>query len=73
MSIIRNFALNMLNKNPNLAQNNPYAQDIISAIQSGDAQAAQQIATRICQDNHMSMNDAQRIAEQGMQKFPNSF
>lgn len=66
----RNFALNMIGKNPNIAQNNPYAQQIISAIQTGDMNAAQQVASQICKDNKMSIGDAQRFTEQGVQQFP---
>lgn len=66
----KGFALNML-KNTPIAANNPMSQQIISAIQNQDYNAAQEIANRICQERGMSIDEAQKMTEQGMQQFPN--
>lgn len=65
-----NFALNMLKNNPRLA-NDSRSQQIINAIQTQDMNAAQQIATQICQERGMSIDDARNMTDQGMQQFPN--
>lgn len=45
---IMNFAMNMIAKNPQIA-NNPQAQQLIDVIKSGDSQKGEQIARNICQ------------------------
>lgn len=42
------FALNMIQRNPQIA-NNPRAQDMIKVIQSGDSARGQQLAENLCQ------------------------
>lgn len=43
----KTFALNMIKRNPNLA-NNPQAQEMINVIQNGDSERGKQIATNMC-------------------------
>lgn len=43
---IRGFAMNLIKNNPNL-RNNPQAQSMIQAIESGDEQAGIQLANNI--------------------------
>ena len=62
------FALNMIRNNPRIA-NNSRSQQIVNAIQTKDFNAAQQIATQICQERGMSINDAYNMTNQGMQNF----
>lgn len=64
------FAFNMLKNNPRVA-NDPRSQQIISAIQNKDYNAAQQLANDICKERGMSVEDARQFTEQGMQQFPN--
>lgn len=61
----RDFALNMLRQNPNIA-NNPNAQEMINVIQNGDSVRGQQIANNLC--STYGMNRDQAIS-QAMQFF----
>lgn len=51
------FALNMIQRNPNIA-NNPQAQTMLQVLQSGDAQKGQQIAQNLCQTYGISPEQA---------------
>lgn len=42
----KNFAMNLIKQNPNIA-NNPRAQEYINVIQSGDSKRGQEIASNI--------------------------
>ena len=61
MNSLINFAMGMLSKNPQIA-NNPNAQEMISVIQSGDFQRGQQIAQNLCQSNGVTPEQAIRQA-----------
>lgn len=54
---IRGFALQMLQNNPNIA-NNPEAQQLLEVIKSGDDQRGQQVADNICKTYGISREDA---------------
>lgn len=70
MPSFMDFALNMLKNNPRVS-NNPMSQQIISAIQNQDMAAAQQIANQICQQRGISVEEAQRMTQEGMNSFTN--
>lgn len=54
---LKDFALNLINKNPNVA-NNPRAQELIDVIKNGDEARGQQIAQNICDTYGVSKEDA---------------
>lgn len=54
---IEQFAMNLIQQNPNL-QNNPMAHNFIQILQSGNAQAGQQLAENICKTRGVSSQDA---------------
>lgn len=60
---LQQMALNMIGKNPQIA-NNPQAQNLINVIQSGDAQKGQQIAQNLCQTYGVAPEDAIKQAKQ---------
>lgn len=45
------FIMNMLGKNPNLAQNHPDGQQIVNLLQKGDTRAMEQKARELCEAN----------------------
>lgn len=45
---MRDFAMNLISSNPQIAQN-PQAQEMINVIKSGDAERGKQIANNLCQ------------------------
>lgn len=47
MPSMKDFALQMIQNNPNIA-NNPRAQEMIAIIQNGDAQKGQELAQNLC-------------------------
>lgn len=47
MTNLKDFAMNILAQNPQIA-NNPNAQNMIQAIQSGDDKRGEEIATNLC-------------------------
>ena len=47
MPSMRDIALQMIQNNPNVA-NNPRAQEMIAIIQNGDAQKGQELAQNLC-------------------------
>lgn len=53
----RAFAINMLNRNPNIA-NNPTAQQYMQVIQNGDSKLGSEIAQNICNAYGMSPQEA---------------
>lgn len=59
----RNFALGLINQNPNVA-NNPQAQEYLGVIQSGDAQKGTEIANNICKSYGMTPQEALERAKQ---------
>lgn len=54
---ITNFALQVINSNPNIA-NNPRNKELISIIQNGDAVRGQQIAENLCNTYGVPRNQA---------------
>lgn len=68
MTNFMNFALNMLKNNPRIPQD-PTSQQILSAIQNQDLEAAKKVANEICQQRGISVADAQRMTEQSMNSF----
>lgn len=63
MNNLQNFALNLLMRNPRIA-NNPQAQTMINAIRSGDQKRGEEIANNICRANGVSKEDAINSAKQ---------
>lgn len=57
------FAINMLNRNPQIA-NNPRAQELLQVIQNGDSAKGEQIATNLCATMGVSKEQAIRDAKQ---------
>lgn len=56
-------AMNLINQNPNIA-NNPQAQNLIQVIQNGNAEEGQKIAQNLCQTYGVSPEDAIKRAKQ---------
>ena len=61
MNNLMNFALGMISKNPQIA-NNPNAQEMINVIQSNDFQRGQQIAQNLCKSNGTTPEEAVKQA-----------
>lgn len=59
---LQGFAMELINKNPNVASN-PQAQALLSVIQSGDAKKGEAIANNICASMGISQQDAIRQAK----------
>lgn len=57
------FAIDMLNRNPQVA-NNPRAQDLLQVIQNGDSAKGEQIVNNICNTMGVSKEQAIRDAKQ---------
>lgn len=64
MNALVNFLLQQVANNPRI-QNNPNAQQWLQVIQSGNAQAGEQIARNIAQSYGMSPEQATKQAESG--------
>lgn len=62
MMDMRDFALNMISRNPNVA-NNPNAQEFINVIRSGDEERGKQIAANICQNMGVSQEEGIGMAK----------
>lgn len=60
---MRSFAMMMIQRNPNIA-NNPRAQEMISVIQNGDSARGQEIAKNLCNTYGVSEQDAINQAKQ---------
>lgn len=61
MNNLMNFALGIISKNPQIA-NNPNAQEMIQVIKSGDFKRGQQIAQNLCQSNGTTPEEAVKQA-----------
>lgn len=61
MNNLINFAMGIISKNPQIA-NNPNAQEMIKVIQSGDFKRGQQIAQNLCQSNGTTPEEAVKQA-----------
>lgn len=57
------FAINMLNQNPQVA-NNPRAQELLQVIQNGDSAKGEQIVNNLCNTMGVSKEQAIRDAKQ---------
>lgn len=57
-----NFAMQMIQNNPNIA-NNPQAKHMIEVIQSGNAEEGQKIANNLLQSYGVSKDDALQQAK----------
>ena len=57
MNQIANFAINLLQKNPNMA-NNPQAQQLRKIIQNGDAAQGEKMAENLCETYGMTKDQA---------------
>lgn len=62
MPNLQEFAMSLLEHNPNIA-NNQQAQSFISVIKSGDAAKGEQIARNICQTMGVSPEQAEMQAK----------
>jgi hypothetical protein len=54
---IQQFAMNLLQSNPNVAKN-PQAQEMLKVIQNGDSQRGQMIAENLCKTYGITKEDA---------------
>ena len=63
MPDLKSFALNLINQNPQIAQN-PNAQSMLNVIQSGDAQKGEEIARNLCQSYGITPDQALAQAKQ---------
>lgn len=59
----RNFALGLIGRNPNIA-NNPQAQEYLGVIQSGDNKKGEEIANNICKTYGITPQEALEQARQ---------
>ena len=57
-----NFAMQMIQNNPNIA-NNPQAQHMLEVIQSGNAEEGEKIANNLLQTYGVSKDDALKQAK----------
>lgn len=62
MTNLKDFAMNILAQNPQFA-NNPNAQSMIQAIQSGDDKRGEQIAKNLCDSYGISPQQAVQNAK----------
>lgn len=62
MPDIQQYALNLLQRNPNLA-NNPQAQSLLQVIQSGDSRQGELIARNLCDTMGVTPEEASRQAK----------
>lgn len=62
MTNLKDFAMNILAQNPQIA-NNPNAQSMIQAIQSGDDKQGEQIAKNLCDSYGISPQQAVQDAK----------
>lgn len=60
---LRQMAMNMLTRNPNVA-NNPQAKNYLQVIQNGSPQQGEQIAENICRTYGMTKEQALERAKQ---------
>lgn len=60
---MQQFAMNLLQNNPNVAKN-PQAQEMLKIIQNGDSQRGQMIAENLCKTYGISKEDALAQAKQ---------
>lgn len=63
MPDIKSFALNLINQNPQIAQN-PNAQSMLNVIQSGDSQKGEEIARNLCNSYGITPDQALTQAKQ---------
>lgn len=63
MPNLKDFALDYIRQNPNVA-NNPNAQSMLSVIESGDSEKGEQIARNLCQTYGITPEQAIRQAKQ---------
>lgn len=61
MNNMINFAMGIISKNPQIA-NNPNAQEMIQVIQSGDFKRGQMIANNLCKSNGTTPEEAMKQA-----------
>lgn len=59
----KDFAMRMINSNPNIA-NNPQAQEYLKLIQSGDNVRGQQVAENLCKTYGINPEEAVAKAKQ---------
>lgn len=57
MNQIANFAINLLQRNPRVA-NNPQAQKLMEIIQNGDNQQGEKMAENLCETYGMTKDQA---------------
>lgn len=57
MNQIANFAINLLQKNPNMV-NNPQAQQLLKMIQNGDSAQGEKMAENLCETYGMTKDQA---------------
>lgn len=57
MNAVEQFALRMIQQNPQVA-NKPLGKEFINILQSGDAQRGIQLANNLCQTYNTSPNEA---------------
>lgn len=62
MPSMKDFALRMIQNNPNIA-NNPRAQEMIAIIQNGDEQKGQELAQNLCATYGVSPDQALQQAK----------
>lgn len=60
---MQQFAMNLLQNNPNIAKN-PQAQEMLKVIQNGDSQRGQMIAENLCKTYGITKEDALTQAKQ---------
>lgn len=61
---LQEYAMQMINQNPQVLQNNPRAQNMADVIKSGDNAAGEQLANNILQTMGITKEEAMRMAYQ---------
>lgn len=62
MTNLKDFALNLISQNPQIA-NNPNAQGMLQAIQSGDSKRGEEIAKNLCNSYGITPDQAVQQAK----------
>lgn len=62
MEMIKDFAIRMLQNNPNIS-NNPINQELVNVIKNNDSQRGEEIANNLCNTYGISKEEAIRRAK----------
>lgn len=60
---IMEFALNLIESNPDIVEGNPRAQEMVDIIKSGDSKRGEAYAMNLCRTYNSSKDDGIRMAK----------